>query len=381
MISIFQIIASLVTFLACAAAVEIGYLLGSGNMVTAFLVFGGVIGLIYFSRAQQAIPYVTLMLALMGLSFYPFGFGISGTELICLLGLVLYAMNVWAVYWKARSEYPREWKSLHALLLLWLLFVGLRLLFNLLAEGSGGGVKNVLKNYFESFVPYFMLILYMKPPASIRIDEKSFEPALGFLLRWGIILSIAMRSYQYQHAPVTVEGGETISPAYYIPGLWLVENIFALRGLGPLATLAGALWWTEVGKGFRHRFRGLRTMLVGLLGAALSGGRASLFMAGLYLLAVLVLRKRYLSIAGLIGGGILMVWAATLFQNQINELPYQIARSLQYLVINHEGKTSGEMANSARWRGDVHQIAVQEWLATPVSVLVGNGFKGYSPEE
>jgi O-antigen ligase len=119
-------------------------------------------------------------------------------------------------------------------------------------------------------------------------------------------------------------------------------------------------------------------MAGGAVGAAVSGGRATLIIGTLSVCGILLLRRKIIALFCLLLLGIVGAAVANLSADWINTKadPF-LQRSLQSILIHKKGEAIKSIENSTDWRREVFDRAIEEWRSSPRIFWTGRGTYGF----
>jgi hypothetical protein len=102
-----------------------------------------------------------------------------------------------------------------------------------------------------------------------------------------------------------------------------------------------------------------------------SGGRASVLLALLYIGVISLINRRMLLMAGATCLASLIVVIANLFSGFINkDLPVYVARPLQYVMIE-KGEAMDSIEHSSSYRQELYMASLEEWMSDPRITMLG----------
>jgi hypothetical protein len=364
-------------------ALSVGVMVGQNNYLLLVLVLM-ILGLLgYVTLLQEHTWQIALLICFIGVVFRPLGFDFGPMELSCGLGALLALTTGWRKTAKAQPAVLTQpgFALLRLLLLCWLVYLGLHMIYNIRAPFLPGefAMKNALKSYFAAVAPAILLWYFSSHPGLVRVKPNAMR-VLAALLLIGVTFNLAITIYSIivHHNPVDPEVSDAM-PALWIPILNVRENPFVLRSLGSTAVLFGTtalcLGRTRLGIA-----RGISMLLIfiGLIGSLLSGGRASVSISVVLALAVLLLTKkvRALFVTFCVSIACLIVINAS--SGWINRnLPIDIVRPLQWVMISKDVQAESSIESSSRWRQELFRMAIAEWRSNPRIFWFGRATYGF----
>lgn len=248
-------------------------------------------------------------------------------------------------------------------------------------------VKNCLKAYFEAFASLFILFWLISSKYQFLLKRNWVERLLWIILitvAGNVIVRLVMFARGF--SIMTSEGFAGLEEYFlYVPIINMQAGIFTLRDLTPLSTVIVMMiatqpgWWTNQKKSVK--------VVVGLiiffciLGAATSGGRATMVFCLALVGLVAMWRKQVVFLMSISGAGIIFVILINVFSTMINEkAPYYVARSLQFLMVN-KGDAAAAIDASGDVRKLAHDAAYTEWLSENRIMFFGRSVFSLTHEE
>jgi hypothetical protein len=165
-----------------------------------------------------------------------------------------------------------------------------------------------------------------------------------------------------------------------IPVLELIENVFALRGLSPLVMLfSGACistkWFKQQPRATQRLFH--IVMILSVIGAAISGGRATLAVTIVMFMAVLVVQKRVGLLMACFGTFAILIAAANVLSDYVYKAPALLRRSVNWALVHPDAEAAESISGSSQWRLDLFNAALTEWHSDPRIFWFGRGTYAY----
>lgn len=353
-------------------AVVAGSLIGNNDPTQLLIPVAVALVVLFAAGLYRYVWHTSLFLVFFGFAYRPTGFSFGPLELSCALGASLILLFIWQ---NKRTDRPEVLTDasvnfLQYALFAWLLYVGLHLLFNITMpyRASEFVFSNSIKSYFAVSAPLVILFCFVRSPAGLVV-RKDFFWTISRLCLLGLLLNLSIRFYEF------AGGG-----AVYIPLLNGTPDVYALRTLGPLAMMLGIVGITAPnGPKTLFRFATFWTLLAaGGMGSAVSGGRATLVIGILSVCAILVMRRKVMSLFVVITLGILGAAIANLCADWINNdaEPF-VQRSLQWVLLNKKGAESQGIESSSNWRRELFYRALDEWRSDPRIFWTGRATYGF----
>lgn len=364
----------------------------TANFDLVFLVLGAVVvgALLFVSIIWRYVLGLSLIIAVLGFSWYPMGISLGPDELSYVLVGALIFTQIWRPFDRRPSlEPPAEsFVRLFAKIgVFWVIYVGIELVWRLLEVRFYGesGMKNILKSYVGIIMPTFLIVYFIHRPTAI-VPLKKPELTILWTLLAGLALGIAIRIYQnsFGASVMDEQSGRMVAGPLVIPGILIVEGMYALRFLGPLAVLVGTLFLTTRStitekRSLKVILLSLAVTFLGLLGSLVSGGRATIALALMMVIFVLLIRKAFLPLIGCACGFVTLILSVNLIYSEIEATaPHNVLRSINWMLIDGGGKASGDIEASTRWRQILFEESVAEWSKSWRNTLIGRGYKGFA---
>jgi O-antigen ligase len=158
-----------------------------------------------------------------------------------------------------------------------------------------------------------------------------------------------------------------------------------LRTVGPFATLVCTVFLTAGPKGKQYmssRWLIWLTLFMALFGSLISGGRAAIILAVAAGGAVLILRRRWLLLVVIGAAVIVGIALANLFADTINQkAPFEVARSIQLILIHKNAVASSSIESSSDWRKELFLRAWKEWESDPRIFWFGRATYAFTTDD
>jgi hypothetical protein len=340
--------------------------------------FAVILGIVFVTHLHRYFWHISLFLIFFNFIYRPTGFAFGGLELSCALGCRCYrhlcvaeARHDWPTACRIRLLVPcRDFSSRG------LLYIGGHMLYTKMNPYSPAdfSLNNALKSYFPLCAPYFLLFYFSVAPSGVTTTRSSFWTICKLCLI-GLVINVGLRLYEF------AAGVEYVA----IPGINAINNLYTLRGVGPLAMLLGT-----VGLFSRHTTN-LPTsrwwiswllLSFGTLGALISGGRAAVVLGLAFVLLALYCRRKYSLLGVALGAALFGVLAANLFSGWVNNDAHPLVRrSLQWVLLqkSHESMTSIE--GSSDWRAELFRRTIAEWNSDPRIFWFGRATFSYGSDD
>ena len=246
-------------------------------------------------------------------------------------------------------------------------------------------IKTASKAYFLCFSPWVCFVWLMAGNYEFRLSGKWVKVFL-FILFLGLMWNVGARAFLFGQGFQSTAGNsmEEIS-FFYVPVINMQAGPNTLRRLAPLGfgicfslmTMSG--WWTK--QTIRTKWMIATTLVLCLIGAMFSGGRATIpFCVGLGA-GTLVVRKRVGALMVLMGVGVSMILVVNLFSGYINnEAPLSISRSLQVVMIE-KGSAYRTISGSQDTRNLGIEAGLKAWQEDSRTLITGRSVYRVTGEE
>ncbi len=366
--------------IAVIASLFIGSTIGQARY-TDLSEYGLIIFLLLYLGYLYRFTWQIILLIFSSGARFNFGFAITSTHISILL-LFVYGGLIF-LYKKNPFPRPEIFPKIRVGRLVFFIaallgFGVFSFVVNKIMPYSGGdyATKNMLKGYFDGFVPALFLFVALLFPYSFRISEKVIPTVITMFLI-GSSINLAHLAYLYSQG----YGGSDIllsnddASMFYIPLINATFGAMTLRGIGPLAVLLSFMILSYPGVlSVRSRYLKIAAICllgVGLLGSVMSGGRAAVLQSLFYLVLVAVIYRRIFLVFGAMMAFVVVVVVANIFSSYINnKAPTFVARPLQYVMIE-KGRAMTTIENSSDYRTELFLAGIEEWQSAPRITLIG----------
>ena len=247
---------------------------------------------------------------------------------------------------------------------------------------------NLAKQYFSFWAPFAIIwttthFIRFIPPI------KKPHAWIGMIFLLAITFNIFLRAYSAFFVGVgemDMITGETISPyVLYIPVLNLTDNVFALRGLSPLVALFGIAMLTSRNKNLTlggQKILWVLLLLLGIIGSALSMGRATIIITATLVILCLLIRKHIAAVALIFLVFVfLIVGARIAYETDKDYVPFGLQRSLAMIPGMDMPEAKGSIDNSSEWRWLLATRAFDEWKSNSRKFLLGRGVHAFTARD
>jgi|694.fasta_scaffold16522_8 hypothetical protein len=365
-----SIIVGIVMLIGVAFAIFAGFNVAMGEYETLGTYAATAIALYFFAHGWRNVWWFAALLIFSGVIFlHAFEFNVEHLFflMICLASMM---------FLLSRNSMPRP-KELEIagagivrFVLGMLLVYGLgHFIFNFAHPYSPQdySLKTCSKAYFECFATMTCFYWLITGPYGFYL-KPSWPKTLFVIIFASLLGNIAIRGAMFATGLQAADdlGGDAIGFfSWKIPVINMHPGVYTLRNITPIsitillmiATSSG--WWSK-----NARWTKLLVIIsipLCLVGAILSGGRATLIFCLFMIFAVMIIRRQIalLAVSGMIATlGIVLV---NIFSGSINNhAPVYIARSLQ-LVMLDKGSTYDGIVGSQETRDAGKKAALVEW--------------------
>jgi len=375
---------------ALGMAVGLGMWAGSGDFDKLKYVAAAAVVAVFILFFLRFTWVVGILICFLGFMQIGFGFTMGELEISLALAALVFAVTWWR---KERSDRPpvfEQWSFalFTTFMILWLAYVAGHTVFNILApyRPQELALKNMLKTV-EAWVGPFLLMAYFGRRPGPLIVKHDFAKTIAWCMLVGLVLNIAIRIYQFATGQIRADdptdpslGGDFL----VIPGLDLVPGTFILRSLPPTSILfCGAMIATQWFKKQTHGTKRLfyLVLFLSVIGATISGGRATLaFVLVLFLVLLVVMRQIGLLLLSL-GACACLVAGVNMVPSLVKKSPTWVRRSLNVVLIEKDEEVAGDIESSSDWRYALFTRALDEWRSDPRIFWFGRATYSYGLED
>ena len=336
--------------------------------------------------------FIALAIASSGVQIQPMGPALDPEHLTVLLAGGFIFSNFWKKVNRAPNEYAISTSFIffNRAFIIFTIFLFVHAYFTYYYPSPEivVAIGNLAKQYFSFWAPFAIIwttasfIRYLPP-----VKKPHIWIAIFFLL--GITFNIILRAYSTFVIGVgekDIVTGELIgASALYIPVINLTDNIYALRMLSPLISLFGVAMLTSRNKsatvGSQKLLWGL-LLFLGIIGAVLSMGRATIMITAFMVLLCLVIRKKIAAVALIfLLFMFLIIGARIAYETDRDYVPFGIQRSLAMIPGMDMPDAKGDIDNSSLWRWTLAMRAITEWQSNARKFLIGRGVHAFTDRD
>jgi O-antigen ligase len=333
---------------------------------------------------------VGLAVCFLGFSHIGFGFRISPIEMSYVVAFFLISISWWR---KQRLVQPEvlnlfSFRVFNLALLAWIIYSGGHAIYTILDPFNPYefALKNFMKTVAAMTGPPALVFYFMHRPRGVVADRNMPVPIVIIALV-AIIINIAIRIWAMVHGVYSPEYASDLDETGYfqiriVDG---VEGPFTLRAISPIAgttcaVLLGSKWLDTRSAMFRWTVYFL--LFLSFVGAALSGGRATLVFTFVLGAAALWMRGHYRTVLSTIGIGLFLIIALNLIPGVLRSVPPIVQRSLQAVIFTQESEyAAATIASSSDWRLELVKRAFAEWRSDRRIFWFGRGTYKFGIED
>jgi len=344
-----------------AVALIVGVFVGEGKWQP--LTFLGV-GLVMAFSAKAIIHNlvaVCLVIATLDLSMAPTGFRLSAME---QMGIV--AALCWGLVWWQRNLNPSPvleftkvegYNLFQKTVLISVAYAIVHFTANAYSpyEHLAFGWRGASKTYAQVFGSFLIVVLLVKGRLLFPINAKRskallalFAATLTITVLLGIVRAIMIGPSLNLDFAVQQPG--EMERVFLLPGLNAEDSAFTLRILGPAAVLVGSTFFLSRPATLSPTLP-LYIASLGLIGSAVSGGRAALVFSGAFVVAAMIRSRKVVLAFGV--GALLTIAVAALLVipvTALKEAPHSVQRSVGWLRPDLQTAATDNIQGSTDWR-------------------------------
>jgi len=387
-----KILTWLVIALSLIVSLYIGAKVAEGNYFNLGLCAAVVMAAFYALFINKYWIFISLAMASFAVRIQPMGPALDAEHLAVLLAIGFILSNFWkklpsAPSEKIVSEAFGRFDKAFVVFTLYLLVHGYVTYYYPSPE-IVVALGNLAKQYFSFWSPFAIVWTTTRFIRFIPAIKKP-HTWIGILFLLGITFNIVLRAYSTFFMGLgerDLVTGEIISAsALYIPVLNLTDNIYALRGLSPLAALFGIAMLTSRNKILTaggQKFLWLLLLLLGIGGSALSMGRATMAITALLVILCLLIRKHIAAVAVIFLLFVfLIVGARIAYETDKDYVPFGLQRSLAMIPGMDMPEAKGDIDASSNWRWLLATQAFDEWKSNSRKFLIGRGVHAFTERD
>jgi hypothetical protein len=387
-----KLLTSLVVVLSLLASLYIGAKVAEGNYFNLAFCCALVAGAFYALFINKYWIFISLAIASFGFRIQPMGPALDPEHLAVLLASGFILSNFWKKAKRALSEdaISKAFILFNRSFIVFTLFLIVHAFITYYYPSPEivVGFGNLAKQYFSFWVPFAMIwttvrfVRFLKPLTNLNT-------CIGYIFLIGILFNICLRTYSSFYIGVgekDIVTGELIgASALYIPVLNLTDNIYALRMLSPLVALFGIAMLTSQRipkKSSGPKILWISLVALGVIGALLSMGRATMIITAFLLITFLLIRKHIAAVALIFLLFIfLIVGARIAYETDRDYVPFGLQRSLAMIPGMDMPDAKGDIDNSSLWRWTLAMRAFTEWQSNSRKFFIGRGVHAFTDRD
>jgi hypothetical protein len=349
------VILAIAAFIAIVLAVDIGQ--ANYEQLGIYATIG--IVLYFFINGWRNVWWFTSLLIFSGVMFYQ-GFVFEADHLFVMMLVLASMMSLVSRGGMGQApEFKQAGSRSTAVVVGALVTYGLlhfAIYYAIPYSPSDYAVKTSAKAYFECYASMACFLWLLVGPYGFRL-KPNWSRSLILIITFALAMNVAARGYMYYRGFQAADGlstGGLEDYFLYVPVINMQAGIYALRNLTPIACVILLMiatspgWWPRNCLWLKGVI--ISALLLCIVGATFSGGRATLLFCIALILAVALFRRRVALFAAMSMIGVLVIAGANIFSYEINNrAPYYVARSFQ-MVMFDKGDSAATIEDSQEAR-------------------------------
>lgn len=371
----------IVMIMAPFVALWFGLLVAQGEYVKLGTMASVVIGFFALGLAHKHLLLIGLVLATLDLWMAPAGFKINPMEQSGIIAFAFWLLIVWRKDFNPNAPLAcrstTSWGFFRSVTFIACGYAFIHFLYNKWSpyEPLAFGFKGAIKTYLQVYGPFLMIVgiidsRLLSPVNAIGSRKLLRAFSIAFFVDVALRLYNVVRTGGIQQEGLSMYEQQEAIRTFFIPLLNIWDSTYTLRTVGPAATLIGAVFLL-VSRRKSGRFLPFFIMIWGIIGSALSGGRAALFFS-IFFLAIAALRAgRQAEI--FIGGAVLSIVAAVIFilpTDALKELPFFVQRSVGIVRTDLKTQATASIEGSSDMRREYFKYAMDYWSSGDSRLLL-----------
>jgi hypothetical protein len=363
------------------AALFFGILVGESN----WTVLSAIAGVILIATVAQFTlrHLVAFCLALAAIDFWaaPAGFKIGPMEQVGILAGACWLLVCWRKNFNPTAPTGfmslKSWRWFQTIVFVSAAYAVAHFAYNAIDpyDELAFGWKGATKSYAQTFGAFLIIVLVVRSRLLVPLSSKDSEQLLRLFFSMLIIsvsigIARALTLGPIQETGLTLEEQSQVQRFFTIPVVNAYSDVYTLRQLGPAAVLVGSTFLFSRPANM-SRFLPFAVMVTGFVGSAFSGGRASIVIAGAFLLLALCQAKKagmafaFSGLAAIFLSFIVLVPVAWL-----KETPWHVQRSLAWLRPDLSTQATEGVEGSTNMRVDLFKYAWQRYTSGDPRLIV-----------
>jgi hypothetical protein len=364
-----------------AVALIVGVFVGEGKWQPLTILGVGLVMAFSAKAIIHNLVAVCLVIAALDLSMAPAGFRLSAME---QMGIV--AAVCWGLVWWQRNLNPSPvleftkvagYDLFQKTVLISVAYALIHFAANAYSpyEYLAFGWRGASKAYAQVFGAFLMVVLLIKGRLLFPINAKRskallalFAAALTVTVLLGVVRAIMIGPSLNLDFAVQQPG--ELERVFLLPGLNAEDSAFTLRILGPAAVLVGSIFFLSRPANLSPALP-LYIVTLGLIGSAVSGGRAALVFSGAFVVAAMIRSRKVVLAFGV--GALLTIAVAALLVipvSALKEAPHSVQRSVGWLRPDLQTAATDNIQGSTDWRWRLFLSAWEHYRTGGVRMIL-----------
>lgn len=381
---------AIATAIGLTTSIAIGVLVGGSAYIPAgILLISGLLTLYIVFLNQSWLP-IAFLLACLALQVRPAGPELEALHISYIAIAIFLAANSWrkdiGSFDNISPKAFREFKILFWIFSIYLVLqTSINHFYTFPQQTMSWG--NSAKQVFKMWAAYALIMICLLFVRHL-IAPKHLLRWICTILLIGLLFNIAIKAYGVfvlnLHTPLEIKAETSAGGVIFIPAINLSESLYVLRILGPFSVLVGVMILT-----YRRAIASFSTQIIpgslvimGIMGALLGGGRASLFMVAIYFAFTFIYRKFYFGLV-VLGAALMLVTIASRIAYEISpeHIPFAIQRSLAMIPGMDMPEARGSIEGSTAWRKELGLAAINEWTSGDRKLVFGRGVHAWTDKD
>lgn len=362
-----------------------------------------ILAIFYFAKLYRYSCVIVLFVAMTGLSFdSPVGRMVSSH-----LALGLFCMTAGYELFRQAPNHQvvKTWKGGTAFYLFAIFVLSVMYLYQVASPVNPYefNSKQTFKALIEFVGPFLILIFWCIKSDAYVFRIGPMRPIL-MMFYYLLLAHIAFRIYLMSVGALQFgaddSGGGDASSSYHLFG-GFTASPFILRSLGPAATaIAVFIAMSPESKNDRNlqyqptnllmglppwfvstRMMAWSIVIMGMMGAVLSGGRAAVIVAILACVLSAIYYRKYLLVLISVVSLILLIVVVNIAPSTLDKLPPAIGRTLGIVDFGNASRSSKSIKGSSNWRERLAILAYDEWVSDTDIFIRGRGVYSFSQSD
>jgi hypothetical protein len=368
------VIRAFLLLLGLLIALFFGVLIGEANWT---VLLGIIVLVVIASIAQFTIRHlVAVCLVITALDFWiaPTGFKLSPMEQTGIVAAFAWLLVCWRRNFNPQAPTAfmklKPWRFFQNVVLVAAAYATAHFVYNMMNpyDELAFGWKGASKAYAQTFGAFLMIVFLARarllPPIGSRYSVMCL-----WLLFFSLLVSVMIgigRALSMGAEPdigLSMEEKIDLHRLFVIPGINASDNVYTLRQLGPASVLIGSMFFFSRPKNLGPVLP-LSIIVLGFIGCAVSGGRASLVFGAIFLVISMV-RGRQTVLAMGMTGLLALVFAALLVMPStwLRETPWHFQRSIGWFRPDLRTHATEGIEGSSQMRFDLFKFSLNHYIS------------------